>query len=143
MERDGAILSQGNLALDPVKLTTGLLTRAAERGARIYAPEEAADFVHSSNGVTVRTKSGRAISASHVVLATGYELTDIVKEDRHRIISTWAIATGRQPKSALVPGEPLIWERPIPIFICAPLMTGASSAAAKTSPSVTKTGAIG
>lgn len=110
MEREGAILSRDNLALDPVKLTTGLLTRAAERGARIHAPEEAADFTHSADGVVVTTKSARTITASHVVLATGYELVDIVKEARHKIISTWAIATKRQPKSALVPGEPLIWE---------------------------------
>jgi glycine/D-amino acid oxidase-like deaminating enzyme len=43
-------------------------------------------------------------------LATGYELVDMVKQDRHQIISTWAIATGRQTGSALVPGNPLIWE---------------------------------
>jgi glycine/D-amino acid oxidase-like deaminating enzyme len=44
------------------------------------------------------------------VLATGYELMDVISDDRHQIISTWAIATRRQPKSKLWPGEALIWE---------------------------------
>lgn len=110
IEREGAILSRDNLALDPVKLTAGLLEKAIDRGARLYAPEEAIDFVHGPDGVRVTTESGRRIDARHVVLATGYELTDSVSDARHRIISTWAIATRRQPKSALVPGEPLIWE---------------------------------
>jgi glycine/D-amino acid oxidase-like deaminating enzyme len=110
IDRAGAILSRDNLALDPVKLTIGLLDRSLERGARIYAPEEATEFTHAPDGVTVTTKSGHTISASQVVLATGYELVDMVKQDRHQIISTWAIATGRQTGSALVPGNPLIWE---------------------------------
>lgn len=110
IEREGAILSRDNLALNPLKLTAGLLEKAMDRGARLYAPEEAVDFAHSPDGVRVATASGRRIDARHVVLATGYELADSVDDARHRIISTWAIATHRQPKSALVPGEPLIWE---------------------------------
>lgn len=110
IDRAGAILSQGNLALDPVKLTGGLLLAAQRRGARLHAPEEAMKIVHRRDGVKITTRSGHEISANHVVLATGYELMDIVSEDRHQIISTWAIATRRQPKSKLWPGEALIWE---------------------------------
>ena len=110
LDREGAILSFDNLALDPVKLTAGLLQAAVARGARIFAPEEAIEFTHSAAGVRVQTRSGHEISARHVVLATGYELADIVKDTRHTIISTWAIATPRQKRSNLVPGEPLIWE---------------------------------
>lgn len=108
--RGGAILSQGNLALDPVKLTTGLLLRAHARGARLFAPEEAMEIRPRRGGVEVTTRSGHRIAAGHVVLATGYELMDIAGNDRHRIISTFAIATRRQPKSRLWPGEALIWE---------------------------------
>ncbi|WP_417580816.1 NAD(P)/FAD-dependent oxidoreductase [Pelagibacterium sp.] len=110
IDRAGAILSRDNLALDPVKLTSGLLERALDRGCRFFAPEQATDFVHTPEGVRVTTQSGHQIAAGHVVLATGYELTDIVPADRHRIISTWAIATRRQKRTDLVPGEPLIWE---------------------------------
>ena len=59
--------------------------------------------------MTVATKDGPTITAGHVVLATGYELTDIVPAASHRIISTWAIATRPQPRT-LWPGEAFIWE---------------------------------
>lgn len=110
IERDGAILSDGNLALDPVKLTTGLLSHARGRGARLFAPEEAVGLHHRREGVDVITRSGHRIEARHVVLATGYELMDAAANDRHEIISTFAIATRRQPKDRLWPGEALIWE---------------------------------
>lgn len=110
IDRAGAILSHGNLALDPVKLTTGLLAAAQARGARLFAPEEAVNVDHGRDEVRVETRSGYRITARHVVLATGYELLDPVKENRHQIISTWAIATKRQRRDALWPGEALIWE---------------------------------
>ena len=110
IERDGAILSDGNLALDPVKLTTGLLAHARDRGARLFAPEEAVEIRHRRGFVEVMTRSGHRIEARRVVLATGYELLDEVGNDRHEIVSTWALATRRQPKDKLWPGEALIWE---------------------------------
>lgn len=107
--RDGALLSYGNLALDPRRLTAGLLLKAAERGARLYSPVEATGFETGSKGVIVATKGGPVIDARHVVLATGYELADIVPAKAHRIVSTWAIATRPQPRK-LWPGEALVWE---------------------------------
>ena len=109
IRRDGAVLSQGNLALDPRRLTSGLLRAAADRGARLHAPVEAVGFRHSAEGVEVATAGGPVITAGHVVLATGYELTEPVAAEGHRVISTWAIATGRQPRSVW-PGEAMIWE---------------------------------
>jgi glycine/D-amino acid oxidase-like deaminating enzyme len=109
IERGGAILSHGNLSLDPRKLTAGLLHRALERGARFFAPVEAAAIEDGKGEVTIATKDGPTISASHVVLATGYELTDIVPAAKHKIISTFAIATRPQPR-LLWPEEAFVWE---------------------------------
>ena len=108
-DRGGAILSQGNLALDPRKLTSGLLRTAAGRGARLFAPVEATGFRHSADGVDVETAEGPVIAAGHVVLATGYELTEPVPARGHRVISTWAIATRPQPRR-LWPQQALVWE---------------------------------
>lgn len=110
LTRDGAIVSHGNLALDPVKLTGALLRAAKARGANLYAPEEMRSFSEGRDGVTIETVSGRSIRARHLVLATGYELANGEPNRRHRIISTWAIATPPQRKSALWPGAGLIWE---------------------------------
>ncbi|MEQ1944733.1 FAD-dependent oxidoreductase [Mesorhizobium sp. VNQ89] len=109
IERDGAILSHGNLTLDPRQLTAGLLLKAAQRGAKLFAPVEAVKIETGRDGVTIATDSGATISAAHVVLATGYELLDIAPAAKHRIISTWAMATRSQPKK-LWPEEAFIWE---------------------------------
>ena len=109
IDRDGAILSYGNIALDPRKLTAGLLLKALERKARLYAPVEATAIEDAKDGVAVRTKGGPIITAKHLVLATGYELVEMTPSAHHSIISTWAIAT-RPQKRAIWPGEAFIWE---------------------------------
>ncbi len=109
IDRDGAILSHENLALDPRKLTAGLLNTARSRGARFYKNVEATAFEHAKDGVEVATGDGPVISASHVVLCTGYELMPFVPADNHQVISTWAIAT-RPQKQNLWPQEAFIWE---------------------------------
>ena len=109
VDRDGAILSHDNLALDPRKLTAGLLNKALERKARLYAPVEATEIRDSSSEVVVATKNGPTITAGHLVLATGYELMDIVPTDKHQVISTWAIATKPQPRNIWLSAT-FIWE---------------------------------
>lgn len=109
ISRQGAILSPGNLELDPRKLTAGLLNHALSRGAEIYAPVEATTFESDRNGVSLATKNGPDIRAAYVVLATGYELASIAPSKGHEIISTWAIATKPQPRN-LWPQRSFIWE---------------------------------
>jgi len=109
MSRPGAILSSGNIALDPRRLAAGCLLLARERGARFFAPVEAVAVEDSADEVAVATKHGPVIRAHHVVLATGYELLDIVPKVPHSIISTWAIATAPQPRR-LHAEETLVWE---------------------------------
>ncbi|MBX3531765.1 MAG: FAD-binding oxidoreductase [Rhizobiaceae bacterium] len=107
--RDGAILSTGNIQLDPRKLSAGMLNLARQRGATFFAPVEATALEHDAGGVTVATKNGPAIRAGHVVLATGYELMDIVPKVPHSVVSTWALATVRQ-KHTPWPREAFVWE---------------------------------
>lgn len=109
IDRKGAILSHDNLALDPRKLTAGFLNKALERKARFYAPVEVTEIADGRKEVVAATKEGPAITAKHVVLATGYELMDIAPSDTHSVISTYAIATKPQ-KSAIWPGAAFIWE---------------------------------
>jgi len=109
IDRKGAILSHDNLALDPRKLTTGFLNKALERKARLYAPVEVTEIADGRNEIVAVTKAGPAITAKHVVLATGYELMDIVPSDTHSVISTYAIATKPQ-RSAIWPGAAFVWE---------------------------------
>ncbi|MDX8451213.1 FAD-binding oxidoreductase [Mesorhizobium sp. VK9D] len=109
IDRPAAILSHDNLALDPRKLTSGLLLAALERTARFYAPVEATSIEDNRLGVTVATRQGPVITARHLILTTGYELLDIVPVANHRVISTWAIATSPQPRK-IWPHAAMIWE---------------------------------
>ena len=105
-----ALVSSGNLTIDPRKATLALLQAAAANGARIFAPEEIIDVAPRKGGVTATAANGRRIHCRHLVFATGYELPHGVTCRHHKINSTWAIATVRQARSVLWPSECCIWE---------------------------------
>ena len=107
--RSAALLGYGNLAIDPRHVTLVLLKSAIARGAKIFAPVDIDDVDARRNGVTATAVNGRRIRCRHLVFATGYELPDAVPRKGHKIVSTWAIATVRQPRH-LWPEQCLIWE---------------------------------
>lgn len=107
--RSAALVGYGNLAIEPVRLTAGLLRHAVQRGARIYAPSEMSGFETDSRSVTVSTTNGTTLTCKHLILCTGYEIPKAVPQDQHRIISTWALATKPQ-RNRLWPEECFIWE---------------------------------
>ncbi len=109
LEAAGAIWSAGAAEVDPVALTHGLWRSAIARGARLNAPAEIVDVEPHRDHVTLSTSEGISIRARHVVFATGYELLKLLERTRHKISSTWVIATKRQPRR-LWPGRCLIWE---------------------------------
>jgi glycine/D-amino acid oxidase-like deaminating enzyme len=59
--------------------------------------------------VTLATDQGHEVRAKHVVFATGYEQLQLIKAGRHKVISTWAMATAPRP-DRLWPSRCLIWE---------------------------------
>jgi len=109
IERPGAILSSGAGELDPVAFVSGLLRSVVARGATIHAPTEVVDVDHGRARVVLTTDEGHEVRARHVVFATGYELSKLVKPRGYDVISTWAMATKPQPKK-LWPSRCLIWE---------------------------------
>jgi glycine/D-amino acid oxidase-like deaminating enzyme len=109
IEKPGAILSSGAAEVDPVALVSGLWRSALSRGADIYAPTEVID-VHSNRAhVTLVTAEGYEVRARHAIFATGYEVVKLVNTRRYPVMSTWAIATARQP-DRLWGSRCLIWE---------------------------------
>lgn len=104
-----ALLSHGDFTLDPRRLTSGYLRAAIGNGARLYAPVEVIDIEAHNGGIVAATRDGPAVSAETIVFATGYEFPKFVPQSGHKVESTWAIATGPQPRK-LWPGQALIWE---------------------------------
>lgn len=107
--RQAALLSYGDIVLDPRKTTLALLNAAVAIAAKIYTPVEVIDIDAKRMGVTATTDGGRRIHCRHLVFATGYELPDGVPHGGHKITSTWAIATVPQPRR-LWPEQCMIWE---------------------------------
>lgn len=108
-DRAAAIVSPGSAEADPLSLCHALLRVAAGRGARLIR-DEAVAYDSTQRGASVQLASGRTIEAGHVVLATGYVMPDCVTSELHRVASSWALATLRQPPSGLWPGPALVWE---------------------------------
>ena len=109
LSRAGALLSFGNLAINPRQMTAGYLKVAISRGARLYAPDTIVDVETSGKGVEAHSEKGRVYRATAVVYASGYELPKAITPASLRVVSTWALATRPQPRR-LWPEEPLIWE---------------------------------
>ncbi len=109
IDRPAAIWSGGAAEVDPVALARGLWRSAIARGAQLFAPVEVTDVAPDRRGVTLATAQGYELRARHVVFATGYEVVKLVTSRRHRIVSSWVIATRPQPRT-LWPSRCLIWE---------------------------------
>lgn len=108
-DREAAIVSPGSAEADPLRLCHALLAVAARRGARIIR-DEAVGFDGTGRGAAVALAGGATIEAGHLLLATGYVMPDLVRNDLHRTASSWAIATVPQPPQALWPERALVWE---------------------------------
>jgi glycine/D-amino acid oxidase-like deaminating enzyme len=107
--RSAALLAYGDLALDPRRLTAGYLNAALSRGARLLAPVDVSDVETAADGVTAATTGGPTIGCKALIFATGYEMPRVIPQRRHRVISTYAIATKPQPRN-LWPEDCFIWE---------------------------------
>jgi glycine/D-amino acid oxidase-like deaminating enzyme len=109
LARSAALLSFRDLAADPRRMATGYFRAAIRNGAAIYARCHVAGVDARKTVVIATTGDGHKIRCRHLVYATGYELPDAVRSRRHRIVSTFALATRPQP-DRLWPQRPFFWE---------------------------------
>lgn len=106
----GAIRSRQAAEVDALRLTTCLLARALDRGARIYARTSVVDYEARADGVTLRTGHGHRVVADRVVFAPGYESPPGVAEDLVALNSSFALVT--EPLESFGPWADrcLVWE---------------------------------
>lgn len=118
-----ALLYGGAAEADPVKLARGLLQAAGRRGAVLLSPATAEIYENTASGVTIETREGDIVRGRMLVLANGYEMPDFVPAARHRLVSSWATATGPLANAAW-PGEALVWEASEPYLYMRSTMDG-------------------
>jgi glycine/D-amino acid oxidase-like deaminating enzyme len=109
LRRSAAIVSEGNLEVDPRALAAGLLRLAMGHGTCLFAPHEIIAINASSRRVRSHTADGYTIESRQAVFCTGYEMPKLVPMQGHSIASTWAMATRAQAR-ALWPQRALLWE---------------------------------
>jgi glycine/D-amino acid oxidase-like deaminating enzyme len=109
LSRSAALLGYGNLVIDPRKAAHAMLAAAIRNGARVFAPVDIVDIECHARSATALTDTRRTIRCRYLVMATGYEFPKFVPMRGHKIISTYAIATVKQPKR-LWPEQCTIWE---------------------------------
>jgi len=109
LSRSAALLSHGNLTINPREATLALLKSACTRNVEIFSPCEIVDIDAGSRGVTATAANGEHIRCKNLILAAGYEFPDSVRVRGHEIVSTWVIATVPQKRPAW-PEQCLIWE---------------------------------
>jgi glycine/D-amino acid oxidase-like deaminating enzyme len=107
--RQAALLSYGDLVLDPRSTALSFLREVVAHNTRIFAPVEVVDVTQKRTGAIAISSSGHRIHCRRLVFATGYELPRNVSYPPHRIISTWAVATAAQSQPAW-PEQCMIWE---------------------------------
>lgn len=93
----GAIVTPGNAAVNPVKACRGFIQAAVSRGAKVFERTRVRRIAHVRDGVVVHTERGQ-IRANQVVVATGYatrEFKPLV--GRFRLKDTFVIATRPVP----------------------------------------------
>ena len=114
IRRGAALLGFDNLTINPRDVAARLLIRAADLGARLFAPVDIVDIRRSRSSVVATGRDGAQIGAAgYLVLASGYEFPRIVPKQGHHITTTWAFATVPQ-RRRLWPEECLIWEASTP-----------------------------
>ncbi|QYR20594.1 FAD-binding oxidoreductase [Paenibacillus sp. sptzw28] len=117
--KPGAIWTCGGDAeINPLQFVYAVAEGSCSMGQAIYERTEVVAHETLVNGVhRLKTSSGAAVDADHVIYAIGYEPEELkgrlIKADLNR---TYAIATGPQHELAAWYGRSLIWETSRPNF---------------------------
>jgi glycine/D-amino acid oxidase-like deaminating enzyme len=109
IHREGAIVSALAATIDPLRLTRGVLAGCVRHGAQLFTHAEVLAIEEQGEGLVVRLAAGHAVSASHVVVAAGYESLKFLPVEVADIDNTFALVTeplGEPRRAAL----PQIWE---------------------------------
>lgn len=113
---DSAIVSDGALELDPLRLAHALLRTSRRRGVRIYGDTEVAAVSPDRHGVTLTTQHGRQIRCTFAVFATGNEPPYFVDHSLVRSRTTFAVASQPLDPLKLWSERCMMWEASDPYF---------------------------
>ncbi|PKA98113.1 glycine/D-amino acid oxidase-like deaminating enzyme [Flavobacteriaceae bacterium MAR_2009_75] len=94
----GGILSDIGGSIDAFRLTHDLLSYNTEKGLRVYDKTNIKNVKYSKYGVKVVLENECKISAKKLIYCTGFESTEIIKDNFVKLLSTYAMV-GEQHES--------------------------------------------
>lgn len=110
LDNEAAIICHEAAEVDPYKFTHELMRHAMLNGAKVYTHTEVTGHKQKKNKTILKTKNA-AVTAKHVVFATGYESVNYLKQDIVDLKSSYVIAS--KPIEALEDHwlkDHLVWE---------------------------------
>lgn len=116
-EAPAALLSEVAAEVNPYLLSMGLLGKASKAGLRAFDRTTIIEYDWGPRSATLKTDRGASIKAKHVVMATGYEAQQHLKQKICTFANTYAAIS--EPVEMLTGwGEDqcLIWETSRPYF---------------------------
>lgn len=106
-----AIYSSKGAQVDAYMLTHALHQYNLRKQVQVYDRTPVVGMDHTSRGVTLRTAQGHRVKARNVVVATGYEALQYVKEPVLQLRSTYAVVSENlSPQPQYWHRNCLIWE---------------------------------
>lgn len=116
-EAPGGLLSNDGGEVDPYLLSMGLLRKASQEGLRAFDRTTVIDYVWEPHRVVLKTDRGAVIRAKHVVMATGYEAQQHLKQKIVTFANTYAAVSEPIEKfNGWGEDQCLIWETARPYF---------------------------
>ena len=117
----GAIYSGLAAQTDAYMLSHSLHQYNIKKGAAVYDRTAVTDIAHKRNGVVVKTSEGYRINAKYLIIATGYEASQYIREPLLTLRSTYAtVSESIQTDGRCWHNNCLIWETKDPYLYMRP-----------------------
>jgi glycine/D-amino acid oxidase-like deaminating enzyme len=105
-----AIMNEDAAEVNPLKLTLALFRSAKAKGLRVFSQTEATCYSRLGKESAVTMRNGCKIRAKNVVFATGYESQQFLRQDKVRLVSSYAISSAPNVNFPKGYERPVIWE---------------------------------
>lgn len=113
----GALHSVQAAQVDAYRLTHGLLCKVLSRGSRIHDRTRVTKITPHSKGVTLETDRGHQVKARKLIVASGYEATEMFGLSKVvDLRSSFALASEPMPERDFWWHQCLLWESARPYF---------------------------
>lgn len=105
----GGIISAQGASIDAFMLVHKILAYNQKKGLQIYDRTELKEVKSGKTFNEVILNTGATIKAKKIIYCTGYESTDMIKENFVKLISTYAIVSEAKPEKYKKFNNLLVW----------------------------------